>query len=123
MKKRNKYEIINFIHQGKPTLKQINPEIENLTIKLDYSKSIEYSGKSVTLNLKPNDSSVVTPECINRTCTKGFFDLTNIIYFLLRDKKEKISGELNCDGKQDLKHTDYNCHVKLCYEIIPTYKK
>lgn len=119
MVKRNKYEIIALIHQDAPTLKEINPDIEKLTINLDYSKSIEYSHPSHTFDKMPNNSVVCTPECLDEFCSKGYFDLTSQIIELLQRKNNKSTGELHCDGKHK---NNYSCLVILSFELIATYK-
>lgn len=124
VKKRNKYELIHFMHQGKPLLREINTDIELVTVNLEFINDFESYYKKYCIDLKPFDKAVCTPDCINKDCTKGFFDLSNEIYFVLRDKKIKSSGKINCDGWQDLERTgNHICGTTLNYEITAIYNK
>jgi hypothetical protein len=120
---KNKFELIQFMHQGRQSLKEINSNIEKLTISLDFTNNCEYSHKPYSVDLKPEDKAVFTPDCINLSCTKGFFDLTNVIDSLLRNNEISTSGELTCDGWQSsTKIGNHKCLATLSYEILAKYK-
>lgn len=123
MKKRNKYETIAFMHSGKPTLLEVNPKIIEMHINIDFSKNFEYSHEPYVLTLKPTDQIICTPDCINNSCTKGFFDLTNEINMLLRDQKTFLASDLKCDGWQDSERKGNNkCLAVLTFEITAKYQ-
>lgn len=122
MKKRNKYEIIDIKHKGKPLLFEINPDIEQIIIYLDFTCD-ENTHKFIQRELKPHDKSAFVTDCINPTCTEGFFDLTNDIFFLLRDKKKVTNGVMKCDGWQDEERVNNNkCLTTLNFSIVAKYK-
>jgi hypothetical protein len=122
MKKRDKYEIIDFMHKGKPRLFEINPDIEQVNVLLDF-KNDENIHISIQREIRPQDSSVFFTDCINLSCTKGFFDLTNDIFYLLRDRKAVSKGVIKCDGWQDEERkNNHKCLTTLEFEIVAKYK-
>lgn len=68
-------------------------------------------------------SSRVTIECINPDCTKGIFDLTNVITEMVDRRVERKEGELFCNGYQDAERVgQYHCRCKLFYNIQIMYE-
>lgn len=124
MKKRKKDEIIAFKHAGKPNLKEVNPKIIQVFINLDFSKNVEYSHDSYKMTLRPYDKITCTPDCINHSCTEGYFDLTNEIYKLLKDQLKIITGELVCEGWQDTERVcNHRCMAKVAFQITAEYEE
>lgn len=118
MKKRNKYEILAFIKDGKPAISSVNPRIKKIIIYLDFSKNFEYSHKPYFSVLKPSDEIFYAPDCINRSCTKGYFDISSDLYDLVRNNKNEIKGSLTCDGWQDQERIgNHQCFAKVSYTI------
>jgi hypothetical protein len=119
MKKRNKYEILAFISQGRPTIQELNPRIKNIVIDEDFSDNFEYAiKKPYSIELKPSDKAFYAIDCINPSCTKGFFDISNDLFSLLKDSKSSISGVLSCDGWQDERRIgNHRCLARVKYSI------
>ena len=118
MKKRNKYEILAFIENGKPTINSVNPLIKRISIDLDFSENIEYSHKPYSSILKPSDKIFFAPNCINRTCTKGYFEISSDLYDLVQNNKKQLKGNITCDGWQDQERIgNHQCLAKVSYTI------
>ena len=67
------------------------------------------------------DSSMVTIECINPDCNKGYFNLRSIICEMVSHHVTNKSGEMFCDGMLE-KDSGYQCRSKLKYDIQIKYK-
>ena len=118
MRKRNKYEILAFIHQGAPMIKELNPRVKKIIIDIDFEGNFEYSHSPYSQELNPSDRVIFTIDCINQSCTKGYFDISNVIYSLVRDNKDSITGTLICDGWQDTRRIgNHSCLAKVSYNI------
>ncbi|HEY5590350.1 MAG TPA: hypothetical protein VIK55_04960 [Paludibacter sp.] len=123
MKKRNKYEILAFIHQGKPLVKELNPRVKKLIIDIDFEGNDEYSHSPYSRELNPTDRVIFTINCINQSCTKGYFDISNVLYSFVRDNKDSITGTLTCEGWQDTRRIgNHSCLAKVNYKIEAIYE-
>ena len=70
------------------------------------------------------DSSRITIECLNPDCTKGYFDLTDLIHNMVNHKQEKCEGIEICKGYQDAERIyQYHCLCKSSYCIEIVYKE
>lgn len=119
MKKRNKYEMLAFISQGRPTIQELNPQIKNVIIDEDFSDNFEYAiKKPYSRVLKPSDKAFYAIDCINPSCTNGFLDISNDLFSILRESKPSISGILSCDGWQDEERIgNHRCLANVKYTI------
>jgi len=98
MKQRNKYEILAFISDGLSTIREMNPQIKKIIIDLDFKDNYEYSHKPYSIELKPSDKVFYAVDCINGSCTKGYLDISDDLYDLVRYNKKVIEGTKTCEG-------------------------
>lgn len=105
------------------TLSEIAPSVQKVKVNVN----IEF--RSSVLDhpvVKPYDE-VFTPDkvvrlvykCPNPDCTSGYFDVTNDVISLIRQRKNG-SGKKNCSGKEDVKYCGEGsfCDTTLQYEVI-----
>jgi hypothetical protein len=58
----------------------VNPKVTKINIDLSFDENFEYSHKPSSSILSPTDKVFFAPDCINRSCTKGYFDISSEIY-------------------------------------------
>lgn len=122
MKKKNKFEILAFISEGRPNLIEVNPYIKEIRLDFNFDDNLEYSHKPYYVVLKPTDKIFFAVDCINRTCTKGYIDISNELYDLVMGNKKIITGTKTCDGWQDDERIGNNtCLAKVKYTITAIY--
>lgn len=124
MKKQNKYykyELMDKLRVSRGTIQNLNNNIKSLKIELDFSDNDYYSPDPVSRTLVPNDNIFFAFDCTNDSCTKGFYDLSDIIYSTIRNKKEVVEGEYFCDGSLDELNLNFKCSSKVSYRISIDY--
>lgn len=122
MKKRNKYEILAFISEGRPRIMEMNSHIKEVKLDFNFDDNFEYSHKPYSVVLKPTDKIFYAVDCINGTCTDGYIDISNDLYDLVRDNKKEITGTKTCDGWQDQERIgNHKCLAKVNYKITAIF--
>lgn len=116
--KENKYETIVFLQNGRPLIKDLNPEIKKIIIELDYSDNCEYSQDSYSIVLRPTDKAFLTTDCINHDCTKDYIIISHDLESIAKNTKEPIYGKIVCDGWQaQSKKGNHRCLAITKYKI------
>ena len=111
--------------QSLPVFNEIYKGVESCTII--YTRTADSPGgkysdpKPLIKHISASESSMVTIECINTDCTKGYFDLRSEIDDMVYRHEEKRTGVMFCDGNLE-KDSGYQCRCKLEYEIQIEYK-
>jgi hypothetical protein len=122
MKKRNKYEILAFISEGRPRIMEVNSHVKEVKLDFNFDDNFEYSHKPYSIVLKPTDKVFYAVDCINGTCTDGYIDISNDLYALIRDNKKEITGVKPCDGWQDQERIgNHKCLAKVNYKITAIF--
>jgi hypothetical protein len=122
MKKKNKYEILAITKSNKPTIMSINPNIKKIVIEMNFSENVEYFHKPYSSVLTPIDKAFFAPNCINSSCTKGYFDISSEIHDLIKHNKYQVKGTKTCDGWQDEERIwNHQCLAKINYKITAEY--
>lgn len=116
-----------YLNSVSPLFNHRFPSIASCTI--EYHQEVVLAGfyKDKKPRLETIDihthSSRVTIECLNPDCTKGIFDLTNVIIEMVEKNEERKEGKIICDGYQDAERVgQYHCRCKLIYNIQIMYK-
>ena len=93
-----------------------------LSCSITYSRKADGAGgwygdkTSHTIKVSMFDSSMVTIPCVNSDCTKGYFDLKDIIRDMISHHETDRQGKIVCDGYQDAERIDVHqclCELKL----------
>ena len=121
-KKPNKYEIIHQLRESYPTIESINPKVEKIIIDLDFSENYEYKHDNYSIVLKPEEKAFSAPDCINQSCTKGYYPIYSKVYQCIKDKKSEESGRLSCERWQDEERRgNHQCLSRVSYHIRVFY--
>lgn len=124
MKKRNKSEILAFISEGRPTIKEMNSQIKEIIIDFDFEGNFEYSHNPYTIKINPLDKVFYPADCINGSCTNGYIDISDDLYDLVRYSKNEVTGTKTCDGWQDERRIgNHRCLAKINYKIRAIWEK
>ena len=102
---------------------EVYPDISSC--KIDYTccsngpgGNFNHSDK-LSVNIQ-QDSSLVAVVCINSECTKGYFDLSEIIKDMSMNRQQFKEDILSCEGWDDNDKL-YDCRCKLKYSIQIEY--
>jgi hypothetical protein len=121
MNKRKYIETIYFQHQGKETIKQIDSQIEYITVNVDYSNNLEFKHDPHSYKINPNDSPPFVSGCLNWRCSKEYFDITNHVLELARSNKMSLEIEFICDGTTKDTSPE-RCGVHAKFELVKKLK-
>lgn len=114
---------LSFQYSGKNStmLMHTHPNVSEIIVKLDYSDNDEYVFEPQKICFKPDTAFMpFVTSCKNPTCTNGYFNLTDKILSMLRNKIQHDSIEFVCNGKQK-KYSQFQCLFKVNCQI--TIKK
>lgn len=118
--KYNKYDLIRKLSESQTKISEINKDIISVTIELDFADN-DYDDPGLKIKtLKPNDDLFYYCDCLNETCTIGFFNFKDIIFSAIKYKKTEI-GELTCKGFEEEGNTNYTCGCKVKYKITAKF--
>lgn len=116
--KKNKYETIAFMQEGRPLIKDLNPKIQKVIIDFDFSDNYEYSQNAYSVELHPTDKAFFAIDCINHSCTKGYMTISHDLESIAKNAKDQICGKLVCDGWQaQSKIGNHQCMAVTKYKI------
>lgn len=110
------------IENQKETIASINSKVSYILIDLDFSGNSEYFREAYSIKKISSDKAFFVFDCINHSCTKGYYNLTNEIYNLIKNNEAELKGTLSCDGWQDSRRVgNNNCRARLNYLVRVIY--
>jgi len=116
--KKNKYETIAFVQEGRPLIKDLNPKIQKVIIDFDFSDNYEYSQNAYSVELHPTDKAFFAIDCINHSCTKGYMTISQDLETIAKNEKLPLYGKMVCDGWQaQSKRGNHRCKAVIKYKI------
>ncbi|MCL5024171.1 MAG: hypothetical protein M1497_12550 [Nitrospirae bacterium] len=92
------------------------PEVASIVISMTYNQRGIAKSLPRVVNFFPGSSALFRVTCLSKECVDGGFDLTRPITGMIRNRKEALAGELNCEG--DSPSAD---HSTIIYEISIRY--
>ena len=122
--RKKKQEQRRYLHGG-IRMEHMYPEVEKIEI-LHTREHRSFSGVSRQegiWTMTPQSEFSFVLECLNRECSSIGFDLGKVICFAIRDRKNEISGEMECEGQEAPDHPEQSCEGSLKYSIKITYKR
>lgn len=94
------------------------PEVKNIVINMLYNQVGLNKALLRTVNFFPDSHAFFRVDCVNRDCTDGGFDLTQVIKTMVQKRKEAAKGELSCEGNgPSAGHSAITYEVAIQYEM------
>jgi hypothetical protein len=122
MKNSNQRNQRSSINEFKQLISQINSKVVEVLIELDFSENVENSHEPFSTTLLPAEKASFTYTCINRSCTKKFYDFTEFLDDAIRGNKKIVEGRISCDGWQDKQRIGQNqCLSMVNFKITVSY--
>jgi len=96
------------------------PKVSGMVIHMTYYQKASNPVLMVrTVNFFPTSYAYFNMECMIKGCVDGGFNLTSVIYNLVKNHKKSAKGKMSCCGKSDSLSPD---HAHISYEISIKYK-
>ena len=123
IRKYDKYDLISKLSASHGTIMELNKKVKWVKIELDFSDNDYDNPGLISKILLPEEKLFYCFNCLNETCTKGFFNFTDVLYSAIRENKTYAIGELPpCDGYEEEGNLNYKCGCKVHYEITINYE-
>jgi hypothetical protein len=92
--------------------------IERQQRKLDagFVDALFQKSLSRVINFLPGSYALFRIECLNRECSEGGFDLSEVITGMIRNRRGSAKGSLSCEGKSPSAN-----HSTIAYEVSIQY--
>lgn len=92
------------------------PEVESIIINMAYKQKGITNPIHRIMNFSPGSYAFFKISCLNKDCTEGGFDLSQIINLMINNHRSETSGHLSCDdnGTQS-EHSVINYTVAIHY--------
>lgn len=92
------------------------PEVGSIVISMIYNQRGIAKSLPRVVNFFPGSYALFRVDCLNKECTDGGFDLTQLITTMIGKRKEAAKGELTCEGNGTSAD-----HSAIVYEIAIQY--
>ena len=104
-----------------PALRVLFPDVEELTIELEFAHEFGWSPSNQLRILRPAALATFRYPCPFSGCS-GWFDLDEPTQALLQSNEESLMSELYCTGVRPRDRTiGKPCKVHVSYRIVATY--
>jgi len=104
-----------------PALRVLFPDVEELTIELEFAHELGWSPSNQLRILRPAALASFRYPCPFSGCS-GWFDLDEAMQGLLQSNEESLVSELYCTGVRPRDRTiGKPCKVHARYRIVATY--
>jgi hypothetical protein len=92
------------------------PQVAGISINMTYNQRGIAKALPRVVNFFPGSYALFRVDCLSRGCADGGFDLTQVITGMIRNRREKAKGELNCEGNDPS-----SGHSSIVYEVAIQY--
>jgi hypothetical protein len=92
------------------------PEVAGIVINMIYNQRGIQKSLSRVINFLPGSYALFRIECLNRECSEGGFDLSEVITGMIRNRRGSAKGSLSCEGKSPSAN-----HSTIAYEVSIQY--
>ncbi len=91
------------------------PEVAGIVVSMTYSQLGMKQAMPRTVHFVPSSSALFSIDCLSKGCSDGGFDLTHIIFGMVRNHRDSVKGELTCNGGPVQKHSSIEYEVAIRY--------
>ena len=92
------------------------PDVAGIVIRMTYNQRGIQKSLCRVVNFFPGSYALFRIDCLNKECSDGGFDLTQVITGMIRNRREAARGDLSCEG--DGASAD---HSTIAYEVDIQY--
>jgi hypothetical protein len=92
------------------------PEVAGIVINMTYDQRGIQKSLPRVVNFFPDSYALFMIDCLNKDCVDGGFDLTQVITWMIRNRRGSTKGDLCCEGEG----TSAN-HSNITYEVAIQY--
>lgn len=92
------------------------PEVACIVISMMYNQQGIAKSLPRVVNFFPGSPAFFRIDCLNKDCSDGGFDLTQVLNSMIRNRREAAKGKLSCEG--DGASAD---HSTIAYEVAIQY--
>jgi hypothetical protein len=92
------------------------PDVAGIVIRMTYNQKGIQKSLCRVVNFFPGSYALFRIDCLNKECSDGGFDLTQVITGMIRNRREAARGDLCCEG--DSPSAD---HSTIAYEVAIQY--
>ena len=92
------------------------PEVSEIVVSMMYNQKGIAKSLPRIVNFSPDSSAFFRIDCLNKECTDGGFDLSNVLISMIRNRRQTAKGELSCEGDGPAAG-----HSAIAYEVAIQY--
>jgi len=92
------------------------PDVSCIVISMVYNQQGIAKSLPRVVNFFPGSPAFFRINCLNKDCSDGGFDLTQILNSMIRNRREAVKGELSCEGDSTSAG-----HSNIVYEVAIQY--
>jgi hypothetical protein len=92
------------------------PEVAGIVISMAYHQRDAQESFPRIINFFPGSYAFFRIDCLNKNCGEGGFDFTQVITGMIRNRRENVKGDINCEGGG---HSAG--HAAIAYEVAIKY--
>lgn len=114
---------LRYNSQDHRLIKEIFPAIEQIEINytMVHRSAFGINNYNAKATYTPSHPNIFEIDCINKECTKGYFDLTAEVSYMYRYKLAESSKTICCEGSEAPDHMYQSCGTTLNYKINISY--
>jgi hypothetical protein len=92
------------------------PEVASIVVSMMYNQKGILKSLPRVVNFFPGSYALFRIACLNKECSDGGFDLTQVITGMVRNRREAAKGDLSCNGGSPSAD-----HSTIAYEVAIQY--
>jgi len=92
------------------------PEVASIVVSMMYNQRGIQKSLPRVVNFFPGSYALFRIDCLNKECSEGGFDLTQVITGMVRSRREAAEGNLSCEGVGPSAD-----HSTIAYEVAIQY--
>lgn len=115
---------LRYTLQDRRSICEVHPNVEKIVIEyhVEHRSAFGINEDSCQVIYEQHQFNVFEVDCLNRECTCGYFNLKDVVWNMIQDKKTTCSGKISCKGSEAPDHLYQSCGGSLEYCISITYK-